>query len=265
MLAQQPAGALEAELLLCHALGVERAWLYANGGEDPGKRRLESYLSLVRRRQNGEPLAYLTGVREFWSLPLHVTGDVLIPRPETELLVKVGLEAVAEASSCRIADLGTGSGAVALAIASERPACKIHASDISPGALKVARGNAERLLPGRVTFHLGSWFEPLSGTFHLIVANPPYVAANDPHLAQGDCRFEPRAALTPGDDGLSAIRQIAGQALSCLEPGGVLAFEHGYDQGEACREFLSGLGYERVETRKDLEGQERVTSGRMGK
>jgi len=261
ILAENPAGALEAELLLSQSLGLGRAWIYAHSADAIPDATAQQYRGLLARRQAGEPFAYITGVREFWSLPLKVTPDVLIPRPETELLVETALEILPVHGPCRIADLGTGSGAVALAIASERPECEIHASDISPAALKVARENTKQLLPQRVTFHLGSWLEPLRGQFALIVANPPYVAAHDPHLDQGDCRHEPRTALTPGDDGLAAIRQIATGSVRYLVPGGCLAFEHGFDQGVECRKLLEGLGFDRIETRKDLEGRDRVTLG----
>lgn len=260
-LKEQAAGSMEAELLLAHALDTNRAWLYANNSETAGHKCVESYQALIRRRQSGEPLSYLTGIREFWSMPFRVSPDVLIPRPETELLVEAALELISDSRLCRIADLGTGSGAVAIAIASERPACDIHASDISQEALEVARKNESALAPGRVTFHQGSWFEPLSGRFNLIVSNPPYVAADDPHLDQGDCRFEPRTALAADSDGMQAIRSIALDSPDYLEPGGCLAFEHGFDQGQASRAVLEEMGFIGIETRKDLEGRDRVTLG----
>lgn len=261
LLADRDAGALEAEVLLCHVLGVNRAWLYANSGENVGGLQKRKFQELVSRRARGEPVAYLTGEREFWSLPFAVTPDVLIPRPETELLVEVALEHLPIDSTARVADLGTGSGAVAVAIARERPCCELHATDISARALAVAKQNAESLAPGRIAFHRGSWLEPLRGEFRLIVSNPPYVAENDPHLSRGDCRFEPGTALTPGGDGLAAIRVIAEQSVAFLEKGGCLLFEHGFDQGAAARAVLSGLGYTGVATRCDLEGRERVTLG----
>jgi release factor glutamine methyltransferase len=256
-----PATALEAEVLLGSLLEVDRGWLFANGERPVSPAEVLGYRKLVERRASGEPIAYLTGVREFWSLPLQITPDVLIPRPETELLVEVALDFVPADAAWRIADLGTGSGAVAIAIAVERPACEVHATESSTAALAVAALNVDTLAPGRVALYRGSWLDPLDGRFRLVVSNPPYVAEGDPHLGEGDCRFEPRAALTPGPDGLAAIRQIASESLPRLEPGGLLAFEHGFDQGEAARVLLRGLGYVNVSTRKDLEGRERVTSG----
>lgn len=262
-LAGHDAGALEADLLLRHALGVDRAWLYANGNRPLEAGIEQHYRELISRRRGGEPIAYITGVREFWSLPLQVTPDVLIPRPDTELLVEVALSFIPESTAFRIADLGTGSGAVALAIASERPGCEIHATEISPTALAVACSNGENLLPGRVTFHQGSWFEPLKGQFDVVVSNPPYIDADDRHLAQGDLRHEPKSALTPGDDGLAAIRKIAEGATEYLFPGGILAFEHGFDQGATARGVLKGLGYADIMTCQDLENRDRVTSCRL--
>ena len=260
-LENQPTGRLEAEILLCKTLGVNRAWLYANPEQIPASKQITRFLDLVGRRKNGEPIAYLTGYREFWSLPLKVTADVLIPRPETELLVETSLAFIPEDATWRIADLGTGSGAIALAIASERPLCEIHATEFNEAALSVAQENGRAIAPGRVSFHLGSWLTPLEGKFQLLVSNPPYIAADDPHLQRGDCRFEPSEALTPGLDGMTAIRHIAGESLHYLEHGGMLAFEHGYDQGAESRQILTELGYSDVDTQKDLEQRERVTSG----
>ncbi|MCW8871942.1 MAG: peptide chain release factor N(5)-glutamine methyltransferase [Xanthomonadales bacterium] len=256
--------ALEADLLLAHVLDVDRAWLFANRESEVSPEARNAFQELLGRRSSGEPIAYLTGVREFWSLPLQVTSDVLIPRPETELLVEVALEFIPREAAWRVADLGTGSGAVALAIACERPLCEVHATEYSSAALDVAERNVQALAPGRVHLHQGSWLEPLDGRFQVLVSNPPYVADDDPHLNAGDCRFEPRAALTPGPDGMAAIRRIADDALTSLEPGGLLAFEHGYDQGAAARGLLRDFGYSEVTTRIDLEGRERVTAGRKG-
>jgi len=260
-LAPSPTGRLEAEVLLAHVLGVSRTWVLAHPEREVPVEERETCRRLVERRARGEPLAYLTGSREFWSIPFRVTPDVLIPRPETELLVETALEFIPEDATWRVADLGTGCGAVAIAIASERPHCEVHATDRSPTALRIARANAETLAPGRVHLHLGSWLEPLEGRFAVIVSNPPYVAEDDPHLRQGDCRFEPREALTPGTDAMAAIGQIARNALPHLEAGGLLAFEHGFDQGEASRALLRELGYAEVGTVRDLEGRERVSRG----
>ena len=260
-LSEQPQGRLEAEVLLCHVLGVARAWLYANSEADADAESARRFMELIERRAAGEPVAYLTGVREFWSMPLKVTPDVLIPRPETELLVETALERLPPEENRRIADLGTGSGAIAVAIARERPLCAVHATDISAEALAVARENGDEFTPGRITFHQGPWLQPLEGRFDLLASNPPYVTAGDAHLSTGDCRYEPQLALTPGNDGLAAIRQIAEEAVACLESGGCLLFEHGYDQGEAVKALLATLGYRDVATRQDLEGRDRVTLG----
>jgi len=260
-LENQTQGRLEAEILLGEALGVSRAWLYANPEQSPASKHCSRFLDLVGRRKHGEPIAYLAGYREFWSLPLKVTADVLIPRPETELLVETALAFIPEDAAWRIADLGTGSGAIALAIASERPLCEIHATEYSEAALRVAQENGQAITPGKVQFHLGSWLTPLEGKFQLLVSNPPYIASDDPHLQHGDCRFEPGEALTSGPDGMTAIRHIASASLRYLEHGGMLAFEHGYGQGKEVRQLLVDLGYQDVLTRKDLENRERVTSG----
>ena len=208
----------------------------------------------------------LNSVRPFWSLDLRVTPAVLIPRPETELLVERALARVPAGSRMRIADLGTGSGAIALCLAQERPYCEIHATEYSAEALQVAEEN-KRLhgLEDRVQLHLGSWTEPLSGPFDLIVSNPPYIAGSDPHLQQGDCRFEPRAALSPGPDGLAALRQIATEAFARLSDGGWLLLEHGYDQAQPVREILEGAGYTEINSTRDLAGIERVCEGRKRK
>jgi release factor glutamine methyltransferase len=261
-LGRGPSGPLEAEILMCRVLNVGRPWLYANREHELSPDQQAAYRAMVGRRADGEPIAYLTGTREFWSLPLQVTPDVLIPRPETELLVDVALESIPRDAAWRVADLGTGSGAVAIAIARERPRCEVHATECSKAALAVAARNAEAIAPGRVHLHGGSWLEPLEGLFRVIVSNPPYVAEGDPHLEAGDCRFEPRHALTPGPDGMAAIREIAGDSLPHLEPGGLLAFEHGCEQGASARALLQRLGFVNVTTREDLEGRERVTSGR---
>jgi len=258
-LTDQPQARLEAEVLLCHVLGITRAGLYARMNSSPDPEQRHRFMELVRKRAEGEPIAYLTGIREFWSLPLRITPDVLIPRPETELLVEIALSKIPVYAEWRIADLGTGSGAIALALALERQHCEIHATELSVPALDLARSNARDLRVTNVGFYQGSWLEPLSGHFHGIVSNPPYISSSDPHIREGDCRFEPESALTPGPDGLESIRCIAAGSLNVLHRKGFLAFEHGHDQGAASRELLRELGYSEVKTFADLAGLERVT------
>jgi len=246
---------------MAHVLESTRSFLYANPELELPRNRSETFKKLIKQRALGQPIAYLTESSEFWSLPLRVSPAALIPRPETELLVETALEKVPSEADWRIADLGTGCGAIALALASERKKCEIHATDISMAAIRLARDNASQLGLGRIQFHCGSWNEPLQGKFHLIVANPPYIDADDPHLKQGDLRFEPRLALTPGGDGLEAIRQISQLAQPILVDGGWLMFEHGWDQGPASREIMQDTGFINIETRQDLQGHERVTVG----
>ncbi|MDZ4731632.1 MAG: peptide chain release factor N(5)-glutamine methyltransferase [Xanthomonadales bacterium] len=264
-LAPDPSARLEAEILLCHALEVSRSFLFANPElEVPLKRRAD-FMHLLQRRMQGEPIAYLVGKRAFWTLDLKVTPDVLIPRPETERLVELALEKIPPGSNWRIADLGTGSGAIALAIASERPSCQVHATDISEPAFTLACENARLHGLARVHFHCGSWLQPLSGQFHLIVSNPPYVDQNDPHMQQGDCRFEPALALSPGIDGMSAIREIVKESLHKLHAGGWLLVEHGYEQAQGVRSILRQAGFVFVSTQQDLAGLDRVCIGQLPK
>jgi release factor glutamine methyltransferase len=260
-LADSPSARFDTEILLAHVLESSRSFLYANPELELTHKRAEQFKKLVKRRALGQPVAYLTGSSEFWSLPLRVTPAVLIPRPETELLVETAIERIPPEADWRIADLGTGSGAIALAIASERQKCEIHATDISPAAIDIARDNARQLGLGHIFFHCGSWGEPLQGKFHLVLSNPPYIDADDPHLRQGDLRFEPQTALTPGPDGLDAIRQISQFAGSVLLEGGWLMLEHGWEQGTQCRETLASAGFVDIRTLRDLQGHERVTLG----
>ena len=253
---------LECEILLAQALGVGRAFLFAHPERVISDEEKKNYELLMERRHSGEPVAYITGVREFWSLPLRVTPDVLIPRPETEILVEAALARIPSGQRMRIAELGTGSGAIAIAVASERPECEIHASDISAGALEVARKNALDLGCSNIAFHLGSWFEPHTGSFDMVLSNPPYVAAGDPHLALGDLPFEPETALVSGPDALSAARTIVTQAPGMLNPGGWLIFEHSFDSGVEARRAMGDAGFLEVETRKDHVRNDRVTLGR---
>ena len=255
--------AAEAAVLLAHALGKPQGWLYAHA-DDPADEALQSrFESLLARRERGEPVAYITGRRGFWTLDLEVGDAVLIPRPETELLVELALARIPEAVPMRIADLGTGSGAIALALAHERPAAAVVATDASIAALGTARANAARLRLGNVEFRQGDWFAPLQGeTFSLIASNPPYIATDDPHLAQGDLRFEPALALSSGSDGLDAIRVLCGAAQAHLHRGGWLLLEHGWEQGAAVRGLLQAAGFVEVATCCDLERRDRVTLGR---
>ena len=260
---QPPEARHEAELLLCHALGHGRAWLFAHAGDPVEAGAAERFSALWRRRQAGEPVAYLTGQRGFWTLGLTVSPATLVPRPETERLVELALARLPDAAGVRVADLGTGSGAIALAIASERPRARVVATDASADALAVARANAREHRLANVEFRHGHWFAPLAGDrFDLIASNPPYIAEDDPHLQQGDLRFEPALALGSGADGLDAIREIIARAPAHLRPGGWLLLEHGWEQGEAVRALLRAAGMADVASERDLEQRERVTLGR---
>jgi release factor glutamine methyltransferase len=253
---------LEAEVLLAHVLAQPRVYLKARPESVLAPEQWRRLQDLVRRRAEGEPVAYLTGAREFWSLELEVTPATLIPRPETERLVELALERVPNAARWHIADLGTGSGAIALALARERPTCHVIAVDCSPDALSVARRNAQRLDIANVEFRLGSWLEPLRAErLDLIVANPPYVAAADPHLLRGDLRHEPRLALSAGEDALRDLRSIITTASDVLRNDGWLLVEHGYDQQSAVCELFARAGYTNVSTYADYAGVPRVVAG----
>ncbi|HEU4992647.1 MAG TPA: peptide chain release factor N(5)-glutamine methyltransferase [Luteimonas sp.] len=255
---------VDAALLVAHALGRTRSWLYAHGDDPVDEAAREACERLVARRAAGEPVAYITGHRGFWRFDLRVTPDTLVPRPETELLVELALERLPEGKPLRIADLGTGSGAIALALAHERPAARVVAVDASAAALEVARGNARALGIGNVEFREGDWLQPLAGeTFDLVASNPPYIAVGDPHL--DDLRHEPALALSSGADGLDAIRTIVRDAPSRLVAGGWLLLEHGLEQGAAVRALLSAAGYADVSTARDLEQRDRVTLGRYNR
>lgn len=257
--------AADAALLLAHALGKSRSWLFAHAGDALGESDVARFDGLLARRAAGEPVAYLTGSRGFWTLDLAVTPATLVPRPETELLVELALARLPVDAPVRVADLGTGSGAIALALARERPQAVVWATDASREALEVARANADRNGIGNVIFRQGSWLQPLGEEpFDLIASNPPYIADGDPHLARGDLRFEPPMALSSGADGLDAIRTIVGGASAHLRTGGWLLLEHGFDQGEAVRQLLRVAGWVDVVTERDLEQRDRITLGRRG-
>ncbi|MCB1739130.1 MAG: peptide chain release factor N(5)-glutamine methyltransferase [Gammaproteobacteria bacterium] len=252
----------EAEILLGHALGRDRAWIFSHADFVPDGEGEARFRALMAARGRGEPVAYLLGQRGFWTLDLRVTRDVLIPRAETERLVELALERIPVDTPFDVADLGTGSGAIALAIASERPVARVLATDASAAALAVARSNAADLAVDNVEFARGDWCAALIGRrFDLIVSNPPYIAADDVHLAQGDLRFEPQSALASGAEGLDAIRAIVEAAPAHLLPGGWLLFEHGYDQGERARRLLEQSGLLRIETWRDIAGQDRISGG----
>lgn len=251
---------LDAELLLAHALGRERGHLRAHADAELTPVQAAEFERLVSSRERGEPIAYLTGKREFWSLELKVTPATLIPRPETELLVEQALSLLPPGIASDILDLGTGSGAIALAIAKERPRCRIMAVDISEDALAVARANAAAHKLTNLEFLQGDWFAPITARrFQMIVSNPPYVAAADPHLAEGDLRFEPARALASGADGLQDIRRIVSAAPQHLSAGGHLLLEHGYQQAAAVRGLLQTAGFMDVRSVRDLAAHERVS------
>jgi release factor glutamine methyltransferase len=259
--AASPSPRLDLELLICAAAGCSRTALYARPETELPTTALARFETLLARRQGGEPMAYLLGAREFWSLSLRVSPATLIPRPETERLVELALALVAEPRA-RALDLGTGSGAIALALASERPAWRITGIDRSAAALQVAESNRTALALDNVRFRRDDWLAGERGRYHLIVANPPYVDPRDPHLTRGDVRFEPRAALIAAEQGLAALRAIAGAAPAHLLPGGWLLLEHGADQGAAVR-ALCATALEEVRSWRDLAGCERVSGGRL--
>jgi len=261
LLAQSGLPPLEARMLLERLLGKTRVWLIAHADEAAGAEAEQAFAALAGRRRQGEPIAYILGEREFYGLEFRVAPAVLIPRPETELLVELALARIPESAAVRVLDLGTGSGAIAVALAKQRPQARLTAVDVDYAALSVARANARRHRVS-VRFFCGDWFGALSGeTFDLIVSNPPYVAAGDPHLVMGDVRFEPQRALVGGADGLDCIRAIVANAGAHLRPGAWLLFEHGYDQAEACRALLEAQGYREVQSWPDLAGIPRVSGG----
>ena len=258
-----PSPRLDAEVLAMHVCGLDRSALITRAHAELEAAQQKELDYLLARRQRGEPIAYLTGTREFWSMALNVSPATLIPRPETELLVEKALALIPPETAWIIADLGTGTGAVALAVAKERPRCRVIATDFLPAALNVARSNVKKFGLTNVELRQGDWFIPLAGEkLDMLVSNPPYVCANDPHLQQGDVRFEPMSALASGADGLDAIRQIAAQAQQYLKPGGWLLLEHGFDQADAVAGLLRQQGYRDIVSYRDLSGNYRVTECR---
>ncbi|MCB1776310.1 MAG: peptide chain release factor N(5)-glutamine methyltransferase [Candidatus Competibacteraceae bacterium] len=254
---------LDTEILLAAALDRPRSYLHAWPERVPEPQQAARFAAWLTRRQAGEPVAYLLGRREFWSLELEVTSDTLIPRPETELLVELALEQLPAHGAIQVVDLGAGSGAIALALAVERPQAHVVATDSSLAALAVARRNAQRLHIANVEFRQGDWCAALTGErFDLIAANPPYIAVTDPGWREGALRFEPSAALIAGQDGLDALRVIIAQAPHCLKPGGWLLMEHGYDQGETVPRLLSAQGFSEVSDHRDAAGLPRIARAR---
>jgi len=268
LMAQCDLPRLEARMLLEHVLERSRSWLLAHDTDALPADRVERFRLMARRRVAGEPMAYLVGEREFMGHVFALTPDVLIPRPDTEVLVETALEALARcASDARVLDLGTGSGAIAVSIALALPSAQVTAADISAAALDVARGNAHRLGATNVQCLQSDWYDalPEGSRFDVIVSNPPYIAQDDPHLDRGDLRFEPRQALTDEGDGLTDLRRIAEGASHHLRQGGVLWMEHGWHQAPAVRTMLAALGFIEVASRQDLSGIERISGGRWGR
>jgi release factor glutamine methyltransferase len=261
-LAQSGLVPVDAKVLLAHVLGCNRTWLAAHETDALTQDEASEFAALCNRRRAGEPVAYLTGTREFWGLTLAVTPDVLIPRPETETLVEFALSKLPRDRAVRVLDLGTGSGAIALALAHDRPSADVLATDRSDAALAVARDNAQRLKLTNVAFVAADWYTGIpAGTWDLIASNPPYIGAVDPHLQEGDLRFEPASALSPGVDGQSALRTIVGGACERLAPGGWLVVEHGYDQSDAVQALFRDAGFSGVVALRDLAGIPRVVAG----
>lgn len=254
---------LDAELLLAFCLGKSRSYLRTWPELEPSAEQCAAFHALLARRAQGEPVAYLLGKQGFWSLDLEVAPHTLIPRPDTELLVETALELVS-GSAQQVLDLGTGTGAIALSLASERPLWRVTGVDRVADAVALAERNAKRLKITNAQFLQSQWFSALIGQrYHLIVSNPPYIANNDPHLAQGDVRFEPLSALVAGEDGLDDLRQIIAKSPEHLEAGGWLLLEHGYDQGGAVRALLSEAGFTQVHSRLDLARLERISVGQI--
>ena len=256
-----PTPQLDASLLLADSLEKNTTWLKTWPESEVPVEQAQRFAALLRRRVQGEPIAYILGWQSFWTLDLQVSPDTLIPRPETELLVEKVLELMPADQTLSVMDLGTGSGAIALALASERPGWRIVGCDRSAGALAMAQRNQQRL-GLKVAWQASDWFAQIPAQlFDVVVSNPPYVETHDPHLENGDVRFEPLSALVSGDDGLQDIRRIVAEARDYLRAGGLLIMEHGYNQAESVRALLSAAGYVRVESCLDLAGHERATLG----
>ncbi|MCU1716356.1 peptide chain release factor N(5)-glutamine methyltransferase [Pseudomonas sp. 5P_3.1_Bac2] len=262
-LADSPSARLDVELLLADALGKPRSYLHTWPERELEDAQLAQFTAAIERRRAGEPVAYILGQQGFWSLQLEVATHTLIPRPDTELLVEAAL-ALLPATPAQVLDLGTGTGAIALALASERPAWQVTGVDRVSEAVQLAQRNGQRLQLANARFVTSHWFSELSGQrYALIVSNPPYIAADDQHLGQGDVRFEPSSALVAGADGLDDIRLIIAQAPEFLSPGGWLLLEHGFDQAAAVRDLLRARGFVQVASQRDLGGHERISLGQF--
>lgn len=255
---------LDVELLLCSVLQKDRSFLRAWPEHELAQKQYDSFQKLLKKRLQGEPIAHILGEREFWSLTLNVTTDTLIPRPDTERLVELALEMIPTRAQWKILDLGTGTGAIALSLAKEKPTCIITATDQSIAALYVAKQNADKNKISNIEFIQSDWFAELGNQqFDMIVTNPPYICDNDPHLKQGDVRFEPLSALTSGADGLDDIRTIIKESKKYFTENGILLIEHGYDQAEAVCELLNQANFINVANFKDYGGNPRVSTGSL--
>ena len=262
--ANSDSAALDAEVLLCMTLGKERSYLRAWPDKELHPEHTARFWTLIQERQKGTPIAYITGRREFWSRDFHVTPDVLIPRPDTELLIELSLKLIPADKPIKLIDLGTGSGIIAITLAAERPHAQVSASDFSLAALRVAQLNANKHHTNTIQFFHSNWFADVPDVkFNLIISNPPYIAEDDSHLKQGDIRFEPQTALSTGEGGLRDIKIIADTTRNRLEPGGHLLIEHGYDQQHQVQTIFKNFHYDNVQTVTDLSGQPRVTYGQF--
>lgn len=254
--------ALDAEVLLCYILGKSRSFLRAWPEKQLLSKETQKFKQLIKQRYQGVPIAYITESREFWSREFYVTPDVLIPRPDTELLIELSLNLIADKPSARLIDLGTGSGNIAITLAAERPDIHIFATDFSEKALKIAKQNAQAHGINNINFIQSSWFEEVTQSeFDLVISNPPYIAESDPHLLRGDVRFEPESALIAEKQGLKDIVSISNQARRFLKSDGILLIEHGFDQQSQVQLLFSKLNYKGIETYHDLSGNPRVTTG----
>jgi release factor glutamine methyltransferase len=263
-LPDSPTARLDVELLLAAALGKPRSFLHTWPERIVSTEAAQTFEGYLRRRRTGEPVAYILGQQGFWNIDLEVATHTLIPRPETEMLVETALELLPGAIPHRLLDLGTGTGAIALSLAKDRPQWAVTAVDRVEEAVDLAERNRLRLHLDNAQVLRSHWFSAVQDKrFDLILSNPPYIASNDPHLAEGDVRFEPSSALVSGSDGLDDLRLIVSQAPEHLEAGGWLLLEHGYDQGPAVRELLNLHGFEQIQTRRDLGDHERITFGRV--